>query len=150
MSWLWIFTMRIPQVKLLAGSSLPGHLAFGSWQLTYCTHRDGYSLKTLYRKACGRPHTLLIVQDTSEYIYKHALTIPSHCHASSKREACEWCMLALNDMKKNDWGQHHEYPGRWALCTLLFVTCFWLLAWTGGRTSSSNSEQCARTNVPFS
>jgi hypothetical protein len=54
------------QVQLLAGSSLPGHLAFGTWKLAYSTHRDGYSLHTLYRKAAGLPHTVLVVQDSGE------------------------------------------------------------------------------------
>ncbi|GAX76085.1 hypothetical protein CEUSTIGMA_g3528.t1 [Chlamydomonas eustigma] len=68
------------QVKLLAGSSLPGHLALGSWQLTYCTHRDGYSLHTLYRKASGKAHTLLIVQDTNGHVFGAYASEPWRIH----------------------------------------------------------------------
>ena len=54
------------QIRGLRGTALPGHLKYGNWNLAYCTHRDGYSLHTLYRKAAGRAHTLLVVKDTGE------------------------------------------------------------------------------------
>ena len=50
----------------MRATALPGHLAFGTWNLAYCTHRDGYSLHTLYRKAAGKAHTLLLVKDGGE------------------------------------------------------------------------------------
>uniref|UniRef100_A0A7R9YSI3 Oxidation resistance protein 1 n=1 Tax=Chlamydomonas euryale TaxID=1486919 RepID=A0A7R9YSI3_9CHLO len=56
-------------VRLLSGSALPGHLAFGTWSLVYCTARDGYSLHNLYRRAAGLHSTLLVVQDMSGHVF---------------------------------------------------------------------------------
>ena len=51
-------------------SQLPGHFAVSPWHLAYCTHRDGYSLSTLYRKCAAsrsKEHiycSILVIQDS--------------------------------------------------------------------------------------
>ncbi|XP_074964466.1 TLD domain-containing protein 2 isoform X2 [Phalacrocorax aristotelis] len=65
---------------LLLGSHLPPRLMQQPWHLLYCTGRDGFSLRTLYR--CGdQPGcpALLLIRDTEAQAFGAFSATPIRC-----------------------------------------------------------------------
>ncbi|NXF09136.1 TLDC2 protein, partial [Smithornis capensis] len=62
------------------GPQLPPRLAQQPWQLLYCTGRDGFSLRTLYRSggAPGSP-ALLLIRDTEAQTFGAFLSSAIRC-----------------------------------------------------------------------
>lgn len=56
--------MSAEDASALAACAVPARNSLSSWRLLYCTHRDGISLNTMYRKAAGKSSTILLVKDT--------------------------------------------------------------------------------------
>jgi len=60
--------MSLEQMESIR-EALPAMYRMREWTLTYSTKRDGTSLKNLYRRASGKPNTVLVVSDSAGVIF---------------------------------------------------------------------------------
>lgn len=64
-------TLCTPRELSALSTVLPARFRFATWRLAYATHRDGTSLRTLYRRmpSAGATGAILIVRDMAGYIF---------------------------------------------------------------------------------
>lgn len=65
-------TLCTPRELSALASVLPSRFRFATWRLAYATHRDGTSLRTLYRNMptnSGATGAILIVRDMQGYVF---------------------------------------------------------------------------------